>query len=118
MTNELEYELRDALRAQMDVSTRLMLDAKFTAQEIMDCTAQARRVLAMPSQDDRVQFVLQDAAAHEAYRRFPDDVEPIDDHPAGKIMVDRGNQRFAFLEGARFATVQSSRGTSDDQRSN
>lgn len=102
MTNELEYELRDALRAQMDVTTRLMLDAKFTAQDIMDCTAQAQRVLAMPSQDDRVGFVLQDAAMMESFKRFPDDIEPMDDHPAGKIVVDRGNLRFAFLEGARF----------------
>ena len=39
----------------------------------------------------------------EAYRRFPDDVEPIVEHPAGKIVVDRGNLRYAFIEGARFA---------------
>ena len=44
----------------------------------------------------------------EAYRRFPDEVEPIDDHPAGKIVVDRGNLRFAFIEGARFATLHHS----------
>jgi hypothetical protein len=105
MTNELEYELRDALRAQMDATTRLMLDAKFTAQDIMDCTAQAQRVLAMPSQDDRVKFVLHDAAVGEAYKRFPDDIEPINDHPTGKIVVDRGNLRFAFLEGARFLVL-------------
>lgn len=109
MTNELEYELRDALRAQMDTTIRLMLDAKFTAQDIMDCTSQAQRVLAMPSQDDRVQFVHQDNAyrqiSEEAYKRFPDDVEPVDYHPAGKIVVDRGNLRYAFLEGARFAVA-------------
>lgn len=102
MTNELEHELRDALRAQMDVTTRLMLDAKFTAQDIMDCTAQAQRVLAMPSQDDRLKFVLRDAALGEAHKRFPDDIEPMNNHPAGRIVVDRGNLRFAFLEGARF----------------
>lgn len=39
----------------------------------------------------------------EAYRLFPDEVEPVDYHPLGKIVVDRGNLRFAFLEGARFA---------------
>lgn len=50
MTDDLEAELRDALRAQTDATTRLMLDAKFTAQEIMDCTSQARRVLDIPSQ--------------------------------------------------------------------
>jgi len=50
MTDDLEAELREALQAQMDVSIRLMLDAKFTAQEISDCTSQARRVLAIPSQ--------------------------------------------------------------------
>ncbi len=42
-------------------------------------------------------------AIEEAFKRFPDDVEPIDCHPAGKIVVDRGNLRFAFIEGARFA---------------
>lgn len=41
--------------------------------------------------------------ADEAYRLFPDEVEPVDYHPLGKIVVDRGNLRFAFLEGARFA---------------
>lgn len=41
----------------------------------------------------------------EAYRLFPDDVEPVDYHPAGKIVVDRGNLRYAFLEGARFASA-------------
>lgn len=41
----------------------------------------------------------------EAYRMFPDEVEPVDYHPVGKIVVDRGNLRFAFLEGARFATA-------------
>lgn len=39
----------------------------------------------------------------EAYRVFPDKVEPCDDHPAGKIIVDNGPLRYAFLEGARFA---------------
>lgn len=50
MTENLEAELREALQTQMDATTRLMLDAKFTAQDIMDCTAQARRVLALPPQ--------------------------------------------------------------------
>ncbi len=39
----------------------------------------------------------------EGYKRFPDDVEPVDFHPAGKITVDRGSLRYAFLEGAIFA---------------
>lgn len=39
----------------------------------------------------------------EGYKRFPDDVEPVDYHPAGKITVDRGSLRYAFLEGAIFA---------------
>lgn len=39
----------------------------------------------------------------EGYKRFPDDVEPVDYHPAGKITVDRGTLRYAFLEGALFA---------------
>lgn len=105
MTNELEYELRDALRAQMDATTRLMLDAKFTAQDIMDCTAQAQRVLAMPSQDDRVKLVHHDHAYREAYMRFPDVTEP-SEHPLGKITVDNGSLRYAFLEGAQFALSQ------------
>ena len=37
--------LREALEAQMDVSTRLMMAHNFTAQEIMDCTSQARLAL-------------------------------------------------------------------------
>ena len=44
----------------------------------------------------------------EAFRRFPDEVEPVDYHPVGKIVVDRGNLRFAFCEGARFAVTDSS----------
>lgn len=43
----------------------------------------------------------------EGYRRFPDDVEPIPEHPAGRIAVDRGNLRYAFLEGALYAAMQS-----------
>ncbi|MGW1422676.1 hypothetical protein ACWAT4_21480 [Bradyrhizobium manausense] len=43
----------------------------------------------------------------EGYRRFPDDVEPVDYHPAGKIVVDRGSLRYAFLEGALFAAMAS-----------
>ena len=43
----------------------------------------------------------------EGYKRFPDDVEPVDYHPAGKIVVDRGSLRFAFLEGALFASMTS-----------
>jgi len=39
----------------------------------------------------------------EGYKRFPDEVEPVDYHPAGKITVDRGSLRYAFLEGAIFA---------------
>ena len=46
----------------------------------------------------------------EAYRRFPDEVEPVDYHPLGKIVVDRGNLRFAFCEGARFAALPLSNG--------
>lgn len=46
------------------------------------------------------------AAIEEAYRIFPDEVEPVDYHPLGKIVVDRGNLRYAFLEGARFAAPQ------------
>ena len=46
----------------------------------------------------------------EAYKRFPDEVEPVDFHPAGKIVVDRGNLRFAFLEGIKYA-----RGVADDK---
>ena len=42
----------------------------------------------------------------EGYKRFPDDVEPVDDHPAGKIVVNRGDLRYAFLEGALFAAMQ------------
>ena len=42
----------------------------------------------------------------EGYKRFPDDVEAVDYHPAGKITVDRGSLRYAFLEGALFATQQ------------
>jgi hypothetical protein len=41
----------------------------------------------------------------EGYKRFPDDVEPVDYHPAGKIVVDRGSLRYAFLEGALFAAM-------------
>jgi len=41
----------------------------------------------------------------EGYRRFPDDVEPVDYHPAGKIVTDRGSLRYAFLEGALFAAM-------------
>lgn len=37
--------LREALRAQVAVSKRLMQDAGFDAQDIADCTAQARRAL-------------------------------------------------------------------------
>ena len=39
----------------------------------------------------------------EGYKRFPDEVEPVDYHPAGRITVDRGSLRYAFLEGAIFA---------------
>jgi hypothetical protein len=46
------------------------------------------------------------AAVEEAYRRFPDEVEPIPEHPAGKITVDRGSLRYAFLEGALYAAMQ------------
>ena len=42
----------------------------------------------------------------EGYKRFPDDVEPIAEHPAGKIVVNRGDLRYAFLEGALFAAMQ------------
>lgn len=61
-----------------------------------------RTIIAVPNerqQTDRQRII------DEAYRLFPDDVEPVDYHPAGKIVVDRGNLRFAFLEGARFATA-------------
>jgi len=44
----------------------------------------------------------------EGYKRFPDEVEPVDYHPAGKIVVDRGSLRYAFLEGALFAAMASS----------
>lgn len=51
--------------------------------------------------DDQVkQFIA------EGYKRFPDDVEPIDEHPAGKIVVNRGDLRYAFLEGALFAAMR------------
>lgn len=42
----------------------------------------------------------------EAYRLFPDEVEPVDYHPLGKIVVDRSNLRFAFVTGAQFALQQ------------
>ena len=42
----------------------------------------------------------------EAYKRFPDETEP-SEHLLGKITVDRGNLRYAFCEGARFATSDS-----------
>lgn len=51
----------------------------------------------------------------EGYKRFPDDVEPIDDHPAGKITVDRGNLRYAFLEGALFAVMQRRKEDEEDE---
>lgn len=54
MTDDLEAELREALRAQMDVSIRLMQDAKFTAQQISDCTSQARRVLDIPTSEQNL----------------------------------------------------------------
>jgi hypothetical protein len=41
----------------------------------------------------------------EAYRIFPDDVEPIEGYPAGRIVVNRGDLRYAFLAGASFADV-------------
>lgn len=41
----------------------------------------------------------------EGYKRFPDDIDPVDYHPAGKIAVDRGSLRYAFLEGALFAAM-------------
>jgi hypothetical protein len=43
----------------------------------------------------------------EGYRRFPDVVEAVDYHPAGKIVTDRGSLRYAFLEGALFAATAS-----------
>jgi hypothetical protein len=51
----------------------------------------------------------------EGYRRFPDDVEPVDYHPAGKITVDRGNLRYAFLEGALFAAMSSTQRQGEPQ---
>lgn len=39
----------------------------------------------------------------EAYRRFPDEVEPIPEHQAWRITVDRGGLRYAFVAGAMFA---------------
>lgn len=42
-------------------------------------------------------------AIAEAYRRFPDVVEPIPEHPKGRIAVDHGNIRYAFVEGALYA---------------
>lgn len=48
--------------------------------------------------------------ADEAYRLFPDDTEPMDGHPLGKIVVDRGNLRFAFIMGANY-TLRSQPGT-------
>lgn len=42
----------------------------------------------------------------EAYRRFPDVVEPCDDHPAGKIVEDKGSLRYAFLVGAEYGANQ------------
>lgn len=55
----------------------------------------------------------------EAYRRFPDEVHKYSEdeinelaslgvaaHPNGKIIVDRGNLRYAFLEGARFRAAK------------
>ena len=42
-------------------------------------------------------------ACKEAFRMFPDEVEPVDYHPLGKIVVDRGNMRFAFVSGWRYA---------------
>jgi hypothetical protein len=47
------------------------------------------------------------AACKEAFRLFPDEIEPVDYHPRGKIVVDRGNLRFAFIEGWRYASGQS-----------
>jgi hypothetical protein len=38
----------------------------------------------------------------EAFKRFPDQTEP-SEHPLGKVVVDNGPLRYAFLEGARFA---------------
>ena len=57
-----------------------------------------RQAEAPPSDEDNL-------IIEEAYTRFPDEIEPVDYHPAGKIVVDRGNLRFAFLEGARFAVA-------------
>jgi len=51
----------------------------------------------IPKQKTRQEII------EEAYRMFPDVIEPVDYHPIGKIVVDRGNLRFAFLEGAQFA---------------
>jgi hypothetical protein len=46
------------------------------------------------------------AIADEAYRRFPDEVEPMEGHPMGRIVVDRGNMRYAFIEGFRLGEAR------------
>lgn len=51
--------------------------------------------------DDQTKLFME-----EGYKRFPDDIEPIEEHPMGRITVDRGNLRYAFLEGALFAAIQ------------
>jgi hypothetical protein len=61
------------------------------------------------------------AMMEEAYRRFPDEVRPYTEqekrwlaeegiaaHPAGKIVVNRGNLRYSFCEGVRFARAAKS----------
>lgn len=53
------------------------------------------------------------SARDEAYRIFPDDAEPADYHPAGKIVVDRGNLRYAFLAGWMHANGQSTQGSKE-----
>lgn len=45
----------------------------------------------------------------EAYRQFPDVVEPVDYHPAGKIVVDNGPLRYAFLMGAKLVNGEDDR---------
>lgn len=67
-----------------------------------------RTIVTIPHEREQVE---RQRIIDEAYRLFPDEVEPVDYHPLGKIVVDRGNLRFAFLEGARFATTPVPNGT-------
>jgi hypothetical protein len=87
---------RDAIEATLNWYGNDRLIA-FPIKDLTEALAAEPRTGAKP--------VLQNVAIEEAYRLFPDDIEPVDFHPRGRIVVDRGNLRFAFMEGTRFAAA-------------